>query len=193
MPQDGRSPCRDGVTWEAGNANMTECVTVNVHTCYSRAPFPPLNPPEGHLTTAAPHDAVTSACKRNQRNPKDPPLGGLATCHSCEHAIYRQVNQVDIDIDSLALVPDLALALVLALGRACTHLAPGVTVEKRTVGCLEPLVLLVSRLHHDIEYLLSISGQARPGCVYPDAAMFQRSIPQGKSSLFFANHVCFVR
>lgn len=52
------------------------------------------------------------------------------------------------------------------------------------MGCLEPLVLLASRLHHDIEYLLSIKGQPRPGCVYPDAAMFQRSIPQGKIQPF---------
>lgn len=138
VPQDGRSPCRDGVTWEAGNANMTECVTVNVHIRYSRAPFPPLRSAEDRLTFTAPRDMLQLQPARGTReNAQDPPFGhgGLPTLSTCD--LYRQVNWTSAAWLWLWLRVGLwPWLLIRPLGRACTHLHLVSQVGRRRVGCL---------------------------------------------------------
>lgn len=69
-------PCRDGVTWEAGNANMTECVTVNVHIRYSRAPSSPLKSAEGSSNLCLLLVVLQLQPARGTREtPRDPPFG----------------------------------------------------------------------------------------------------------------------
>lgn len=58
-------------------------------------------------------------------------------------------------------------------GSGMYTLAPGVTSGKRAVGCLEPLVLLVSRLHHDMILNIYLASKGHR----PDQVVFIRMRP----------------